>query len=530
MQSGSGRYNGKLGTLAAAMSIPLFDVSELWRKQADEFNEWRANSDLPLLYDFFLTRLPDFEDWASEFQIDKKTFSHTIPTGKLFLPASVLTLVRSQVEVHPALIRSPDNQPPHLRYLPLERDPSEYVRNCQIAGRPVPELKSVVPYLTWGAKRFGKVAFIPNENVMTEGVVFNSWSAVDSPAYSRASIFRNFEVLKLGGVVVTADVSGRNLDFVDLDHLTITGPYHANRQTFVQYSSCRDLAISDADMAFYELRRCSMSSFRCASSKLYKFTFAECEQMESSFVDSKLRNVRFERSGASFDFDHCDLIDLRYIPAKQERLYSFAADVYRQLRIAYQSCGKRHEAAEAYYQERSYERKALARPYLEPEWESAFPPKRTVESLTEISQKWRSKTYDWRVALQRGKWVLQFHARLWLTPKYFRTAVRFKLRYLVTAAEGLVWGYGERPSRIVATATTLLAMYSMAFYTILNANGAKTSITDCVYLSLVTFTTLGYGDITPKTTVMKMACGSEAFIGAFVLGLVVAGFSNRSRY
>jgi hypothetical protein len=78
MQSGSGRYNGKLGTLAAAMSIPLFDVSELWRKQADEFNEWRANSDLPLLYDFFLTRLPDFEDWASEFQIDKKTFSHTI--------------------------------------------------------------------------------------------------------------------------------------------------------------------------------------------------------------------------------------------------------------------------------------------------------------------------------------------------------------------------------------------------------------------------------------------------------------------
>jgi hypothetical protein len=132
--------------------------------------------------------------------------------------------------------------------------------------------------------------------------------------------------------------------------------------------------------------------------------------------------------------------------------------------------------------------------------------------------------------LQRGKWVSQFHARLWLTPKYFRTAVRFKFRYLVTLAEGLVWGYGERPSRIVGTATALLLMYSVAFYTLLGADGTKTSITDCVYLSLVTFTTLGYGDITPKTTLMKMACGSEAFIGAFVLGLVVAGFSNRSRY
>src|SRR5436190_1528952 len=94
----------KAGTLAAAMSIPMFDVSELWRKQSDEFNEWRANSDLPLLYDFFLTRLPDFDAWASDFQIDKETFSHTIPTGKLFLPAAVLTLVRSLVDVHPALV------------------------------------------------------------------------------------------------------------------------------------------------------------------------------------------------------------------------------------------------------------------------------------------------------------------------------------------------------------------------------------------------------------------------------------------
>jgi Kef-type K+ transport system membrane component KefB len=29
---------------------------------------------------------------------------------------------------------------------------------------------------------------------------------------------------------------------------------------------------------------------------------------------------------------------------------------------------------------------------------------------------------------------------------------------------------------------------------------------------------------------MKMMCGSEAAIGAFIVGLVVAGFANKSRY
>jgi CBS domain containing-hemolysin-like protein len=97
--------------------------------------------------------------------------------------------------------------------------------------------------------------------------------------------------------------------------------------------------------------------------------------------------------------------------------------------------------------------------------------------------------------------------------------------------EALVWGYGERPSRIIATAVVLLTMYSFAFYVLLNKyHTASVSFVDCAYLSIVTFTTLGYGDITPKTSLMKMACGSEAAIGAFVLGLVVAGFANRSRY
>jgi hypothetical protein len=502
------------------MSIQMFDVVGLWRQSSDDFNEWRAVTDLPVLYDFFLERLPDFGVWASEFQIDSATFSRTLPTGRLLLPVPVLTLVSAPVE-----------RRAYRRYLPIELEASEYARRCEINGRPAPELKQVVPYLSWGAKRFGKKAFIPNENTTAEGIVFNSWSAVDSPEFSRASIFRKFAVLKLGGVSVSNDVSGRNLDFADLDHLVIEGKYHANKQTYVQYSSCRNIRISNANMAFYEFRRCSMGRFSCESSTLYSFGFVECDQLDFSFADSKLRKVRFERCGVSFSFDHCELIDVSYAPAKQARYYSAAAEVYRQLRIAYQSCGKRHEAAEAYYQERSHERKALANPYFELEWEREFPPRRHGQSAREVVTDWRNGTYESRVAARRILDILWFHIRVWLVPRYSLLALKFKFRYLVSLMEALVWGYGERPSRIVSTAIVLLGAYSVAYSALLNSGaGAGTSAIDCMYLSLVTFTTLGYGDITPKTPLMKLACGSEAAIGAFVLGLVVAGFANKSRY
>lgn len=502
------------------MSVPMFDVSALWRMPCDEFNEWRATTDLPILYEYFLQRLPEFPTWAAEFNIDKETFSRTIPTATLLLGQSVLTLVPGRTE-----------QTQYFKFWPTEMEPEEYVRRCTLNGHPVPDVKRVVPYLMWGAKRFGQKNFIPNDNAKVAGIVFNSWSGVNAPEMCRASIFRDFAVLKLGAARVEFDLSGRNLDFADLDYLVVTGDYHANKRTYVQYSSCRNLTISNAHMAFYEFRRSWMNDFVCNRSNLYSMAFVDCDQLEVSFADSKLRKIRFDRCGAAFDFDHCELIDVVYEPPKFTRMYSFAIEVYRQLRTAYQSCGKRHEAAEAYFQERCLERKALRNPYFEPDWERMFPPRRTGDSAGQAIKKWRDREYDIRTLGRRMLQITAFHARLWLIPRYALVAFKFKFRYLMSLIEALIWGYGERPSRIIATAVTLLTAYSVVFYALLNKGYAVTvSLVDCAYLSIVTFTTLGYGDITPKTTLMKMACGSEAAVGAFVIGLVVAGFANRSRY
>ena len=59
---------------------------------------------------------------------------------------------------------------------------------------------------------------------------------------------------------------------------------------------------------------------------------------------------------------------------------------------------------------------------------------------------------------------------------------------------------------------------------------AGSNILDAAYFSAVTFTTVGFGDVLPKSELIKVASASEALLGVLLIGLSVAGFSNRSRY
>ncbi|WP_437312269.1 potassium channel family protein [Sorangium sp. So ce388] len=51
-----------------------------------------------------------------------------------------------------------------------------------------------------------------------------------------------------------------------------------------------------------------------------------------------------------------------------------------------------------------------------------------------------------------------------------------------------------------------------------------------LYYSIVTFTTLGYGDIAQRAPAIRLFSAAEAIIGAVSFGLMVAGFANKSRY
>lgn len=51
------------------------------------------------------------------------------------------------------------------------------------------------------------------------------------------------------------------------------------------------------------------------------------------------------------------------------------------------------------------------------------------------------------------------------------------------------------------------------------------------YLSSIMFTTLGFGDFVPfQNGGYKLLLSSEALLGAFIFGLFIAGYANKSKY
>ena len=53
-------------------------------------------------------------------------------------------------------------------------------------------------------------------------------------------------------------------------------------------------------------------------------------------------------------------------------------------------------------------------------------------------------------------------------------------------------------------------------------------ILNCIYVSVVTFVTLGYSDFRPFKGWGRILAGSEAFIGAFMMALFVYTFTRRT--
>lgn len=112
----------------------------------------------------------------------------------------------------------------------------------------------------------------------------------------------------------------------------------------------------------------------------------------------------------------------------------------------------------------------------------------------------------------------------------------------------LVWQYGESWRRLLLTSALTIATYSFAYklnhvssistvpteysflgYSITVSQFWKESIT-AIYFSMVTFSTLGYGDVQPSNLVVQILAASEALTGTLLMAALIFVLGRRATW
>src|SRR5258706_9977017 len=110
----------------------------LWAFSPEEFNEWRATNDLPLLLSFCLQTLPGFGDWLDRFRIDADQFCRVVPTGDFFIG-----------EGRRVTYRNTSFFPGKRLFGTLQLSGEEYSQGYRQRGEPVPIFLEFQPYFVW---------------------------------------------------------------------------------------------------------------------------------------------------------------------------------------------------------------------------------------------------------------------------------------------------------------------------------------------------------------------------------------------
>lgn len=470
--------------------------TELWNLNYEDFNQWRRENDLPKLFTFFVNHLPHFKEWLAENKLTVEYILNTDRPGNFFywnVPVYVIEYVD-------------DDKRTRYMFVPIENRVHQNQIEKQIEKKTDAwRVLRFTPYLRWAKKKLGTEKIIDAKYAgKVETFRYTVRSAPDVPEFCTASLVSGFTVLKLGGVAIEswAKLNERNLDFTNLDHLTIETDHHRDREIEIFYSSCENITLKNARPHFTKFYQCEFRNLKATGAVLYWTEFHDCDFYSATFTDTQLRNVIFNHSNLSgCVFSNVEVENLQYQPPTKQYgnnesgSYEEFSDNFKRFRSVFQSNGLRKEASDAYYFERYFEML-------------------NVWTKSELSN---SIQYIWK----KNRIYAYQHFKIHF--KHFAKSVADFMSFII-------WGFGERPFRVFLSSLCIILGFSLVYYfsPIQNLNG---NFIDSLYLSTILFSTLGFGDYTPiHASSFKLVLGLESLIGAFLLGLFVAGYANKSRY
>ncbi|NQT89669.1 MAG: pentapeptide repeat-containing protein [Candidatus Omnitrophica bacterium] len=259
------------------------------------------------------------------------------------------------------------------------------------------------------------------------------------------------------------DAEGADLGLADLAGADLTA---ANlKGSNLIGANLQQANMASVDLEGAHLLKADLSGARLWNAHIKDATLAEANFQEADFLKATLSGVRFwhvKLEKAKFLTRHNFIGDK---PIDEKGLLS-AGEAYRNLKQHFMSEGRYDDASWASFKEKQLERRQL------------------------------------------------FKSR--------------KLAYIPSLLMAGLCGYGEKPYRVVISSAVLISLYSFVYISLGVLHIPESYVRgglnfwDYLYFSIVTFTTVGFGDLVPvPVPLFQMLVGSEAFIGVFMMGLFI---------
>ena len=292
-----------------------------------------------------------------------------------------------------------------------------------------------------------------------------------APNYPEEKVFFNgLELLKMGGIELPVNgfnilLRGKRMEFVNLCGLKLNGKiyYGEEGNWSCYYCACDNWKADNFEIPCLKLFHCSCENFNVKSSKLSHWHFFNCN-VKGDFVDSKLYTTFI--TGGSFKPVLIGCI-LNYANIEEDKsVPNNNFEGYRSFKKIYQNQGDDDIAKKYYVKEKEYIRD-------------------------------RSKGWGW----------------------FTKTISHF------------YWEYGCKPHRVIYYSIATVLIFALLFYFNLsliddiNLSSEFSNIGNSLYFSAITYTTLGYGDLSPIGW-LKVVCSIEALLGLINMGFLIAGYTN----
>lgn len=290
-----------------------------------------------------------------------------------------------------------------------------------------------------------------------------------------------------------------------------------------------------------------------SNAKISESNFTKADLSNAIFENARLNEVNFQSanlSGTNFKgvlLWEVVLEGARYLRWDQLDIPEDAppgvlSDIYNNLREYFQRQGYFEDERKAYYRERLMSKKeAFANLF----WLRSNNKKlrwilqnnQTLRKIAKNSnRKWFRFIAYWLISFDEIKRFFLNSALFfsrnpkdWKSSGLPRIAEKIRRRWLGLWFMWATVGFGERWLRSAFWAIGTFVFFGFIYWLgtlsgfapLVGPKGIVTNLIDCIYFSLVTFVTLGFGDIWPNSIIAKIIVGVEVIFGYVFLDLLV---------